>query len=645
MSLAVPKIVKSFCVGLLALATATITAVAADPVSITSPDGRLIANFHLDTAGMPSYNVTWQGKAVISNSQLRQEITEWPWIGAFEVTGVTNNQKDETWRPVCGERRELHNHYNEVAVELRTAQPPYRRLCLTFRAYDTGIAFQYTIPAQAVLDKINITRESSEFRFTGNYAAWATYSAQGSYKQVTLNNIRPGCERPLTIQTAENLFVALGEAKLTDYARMKFAPLTGKAPGVVSHLDGKVMATLPLTTPWRVVMVAESAGKLLENNSIFPNLNDPCAIADTSWIKPGNVLRNMTLTTVGAKACVDFAAKHNLQYILFDAGWYGPEFSPKSDARVVNLDPNRSPGPLGLQEIIRYASARGIGVILYVNYVAAARQLDDILPLYHSWGVKGVKYGFVKVGPQDVTAFMTRAIRQAAENRLMVDIHDEYRPTGFSRTYPNLMTTEGILGDEAAKRTNDQSLTVLFSRFLAGPADNTICYYDSRVDRLCSHAYQLAKAVCFFSPWQHLYWYDRPADAPIRHVGRPGREKPVIGDEPELVFFDHLPTVWDDTRVLHGKIGEYAVIARRSGDKWFVGCMNNTTPRTLEVPLSFLEPGRTYQADIYSDDPVVPTRTHVKIEHRKVDASTVLRVVLSANGGQAIELSTVAANP
>jgi alpha-glucosidase len=185
---------------------------------------------------------------------------------------------------------------------------------------------------------------------------------------------------------------------------------------------------------------------------------------------------------------------------------------------------------------------------------------------------------------------------------------------------------------------NQLTLTILFTRMLAGAADNTICYYDQRVARNASHAYQLAKAVCLFSPWQFLYWYDRPPPAPLDKGGA-GNARSVIGDEPELEFFDHVPTAWDDTRVLHGQIGQYAVIARRRGADWYLGGMNSGQERTLDVPLTFLPPGRPYVAQIYSDDPAVATRTHVKIERLPVDADSVLKFKMSAQGGQAVRLT------
>ncbi len=386
-------------------------------------------------------------------------------------------------------------------------------------------------------------------------------------------------------------------------------------------------------------MVADSPGQLLEHNDLLLNLNDVCALADTSWIKPGKVIREATLSTAGGKACVDFAVKHHLQYVEFDAGWYGPENDDASDARAVHLDPKRSKGPLDLQEVIRYGAQRGIGVILYVNHKALERQLDELLPLYQSWGVKGIKFGFVNVGTQKWTSWMHEAIRKAAEHRLMIDVHDEYRPTGWSRTYPNFVTQEGIRGDEE-RQPNSMSLTTLFTRMLAGAADNTICYYDQRVDQQASHAYQLAKAVCFYSPWQFLYWYDRPFVS--REVtGRAPDAHNVIGDEPELEFFDHCPTVWDDTKVLQGSVGQCAVIARRSGAEWFLGGMNSDEPRSFDIPLQFLDADKKYTAYVYSDDPTVATRTHIKIDRLTADRGTVLKIAMPARGGQALRLVPV----
>jgi alpha-glucosidase len=573
---------------------------------------------------------------VIAPSRLGLELATNPFTGGFAVAGQEKGAWDASWRPVHGERSTVRDHYHELVIDLKEKAAPHRLLRIHLRAYDAGAAFYYTVPRQTGMDQIQIRRELTEFQLAKDAPAWATYTAQGAYTNVPISRIRPGCERPLVIRLEDDCYVALAEARLVDFARMKLAPLKEHPHGLVADLGSPVSGLLPLRSPWRVVMVGSSPGQLLERNDLLLNLNDPCAIADTSWIKPGKVIREVTLTTRGGKACVDFAVQRKLQYVEFDAGWYGPENDNRSDARAVNLDPARSKGPLDLHEVIRYANARGIGILLYVNRRALERQLDELLPLYQQWGVKGIKFGFVNVGSQTWTTWLHEAIRKAAEHRLMVDVHDEYRPTGWSRTYPNLMTQEGIRGDEE-RQPNEQSLTTLFTRMLAGAADNTICYYDSRVTRQSSHAYQLAKAACFHSPWQFLYWYDRPVDSPQK-VGGAGNAETAIGNEPELEFFDHLPAVWDDTRVLRGRIGEYAVIARRSGDAWFVGGMNTDQPREFELPLSFLPAGRRYTAHVFSDDPSVPTRTHVSIERRTVDSRSTMRMALPPRGGQAIRL-------
>lgn len=598
-----------------------------ETVAVASPDGNLEVAFQLreidGAAGCPVYAVRYRGKPVLAESRLGLDLEGAPLRSGLGIVRRASDRRDSSWKPVYGERSLIRERYREERIELRETVAPRREVHLTFRAYDEGIAFCYSLPRQEGLARVTVAREATEFRFPSDGTAWAVYSAQGVYEEVPLSRVRRGCERPLVVRLADDLYAAVGEARLVDYARMKFDPLKGPLPALVSALDGPVTADLPLATPWRFVMAAESPGRLLEGNDLLLNLNDPCAIPDTSWIRPGKAIREVTLTTAGGKACVDFAAKRGLQFVEFDAGWYGHEYDDRADATAVNLDPKRSKGPLDLAEVIRYGKERGIGIILYVNRRALERQLDEILPLYRRWGVEGVKYGFVNVGSQKWTSWLHEAVRKAAEHRLMVDIHDEYRPTGYSRTYPNLMTQEGIAGDET-RPSNRLTLTIQFTRLLAGAADNTICYYDRRVDENASHAFQLAKAVCLYSPWQFLYWYDRPASS---------------GNEPELEFYDRVPTVWDDTRVLHGRIGEYAVLARRRGDAWFLGAMNAGEARTLEAPLSFLRPGKRYTAHLYRDDPGAPTRTKVGIERIPATSATVLRMSLGERGGQAVRIA------
>jgi alpha-glucosidase len=612
--------------------------------AVESPDRKVVITFDVgDERGDLIYSVAFEGRPIVSDSRLGLALKDAASLETdFEISKVSTSSHDSTYSPIYGERKTIRDNYNQLVVDLKESHPPQRRLRLTFRAYNEGAALRYTVPEQDALKSFVISAEKTQFCFAGDHTAYAVYSAQGKYSKVPLSRLKNNCERPLTIEINERLLAAVAEAGLVDYARMRLSPDKEQPHAIVSSLASEARAATPLTTPWRVIMLAKTPGELLERNYLIVNLNEPCAIKDPSWIRPGKVIREVTLTTTGGMACVDFAAVHNLQYVEFDAGWYGHEYTEESDARTISVDPKRSKGPLDLHAVIEYAKQHDVGIILYVNRRALERQLDDILPLYEKWGIRGVKYGFVQVGSQKWTAWLHEAVRKAAEHHLMVDVHDEYRPTGYSRTYPNLMTQEGIAGDET-KPTNNLTLTILFTRMLAGAADNTICYYDRRVDENASHAYQLAKSVCFYSPWQFLYWYDRPGRSP-RRAGGAGGGHNVIGDEPELEFFDHVPTVWDDTKVIHGKIGQYAVIARRSGDSWFIGCMNGETPHTLSVPLDFLDRGRTYAAHIYSDDPTVSSRTHVRISRRLVDSSITLQADLPVRGGEAIRIHPATAD-
>lgn len=598
-------------------------AISAPGATLKSPDGRM--EFALEVRdldgrkGCPVYRVRWKGREILAESRLGMEM-EGGFLGeGIEIARVSPSSHDGTWRPVCGERAEVRDRYNGLVVEFKGGGA----FSLDVRAYDEGVAWRYLLPKAPGEDRATIRSEQTEFRFGGDHETWAVYSAQGKYAKARLGEVKKGCERPLVVRLSDDCYAALGEAALVDHARMKFAPLPGVPHALVSSLDGAVEAPLPLATPWRFVMAAESPGRLLENNFLVLNLNEPCAIEDTSWIRPGKVIREVTLTTAGGKACVDFAARRNLQYIEFDAGWYGHEYDDASDARAVNLDPKRSKGPLDLHEVIAYAKSKGIGVILYVNRRALEKQLDELLPLYQKWGIAGVKYGFVNVGSQQWTSWLHEAIRKAAAHRLMVDVHDEYRTTGYERTYPNLMTVEGIGGDETTPEP-EQTLTYQFARFISGPADNTVCYFDGRVPKMSSHAFQLAKPVCLYSPWQFLFWYDRPS---------------ADSGEPELEFWERMPATWDETRVLAGEIGEFSAVARRKGDAWFIGCMNGAQGRELPLALDFLEPGKRYTATIYSDDPSLGTRTKVRVDSREVDRSATLRAALPARGGQAIHIA------
>ena len=588
---------------------------------LESPDKAVRAAVDLSQDGTVTYRVDYKGKPVILTSKLGFTVEEkTDLIAGFALTDSARGEKNETWKPVCGERAQITDAYRSLTLALVNKGYGGLKLSLECRAYNAGFAFRYVFPKQT-RERLDIAKENTEFVFTGDHRAWPVYAAQGEYKPETLSTVKDGAERPLTVEVADGPVVAIGEAGLFTFARMKFTPLAGKPHALVSRLDDKAELPLPGATPWRFVMVADSAARLLEQNDLILNLNEPSKIADTSWIKPGKVIRETSLTTMGGKACVDFAKIMNLQYVEFDAGWYGNEYNDASDARAVNLDPKRSKGPLDLKEVVRYGKEKGVGVILYVNRRELEHRLDDLLPLYQSWGIAGMKYGFVNVGSQKWTAWLHDAIRKAGEAGLMIDIHDEYRVTGIQRTWPNVMTVEGIRGNEEMPAA-PHNCALPFTRYLCGPGDYTPCWYSNRVKNTRTH--QLALAAVYYSPWQFLFWYDSPG---------------AYKADPELDFWRQIPTVWDDTQVLNAKIGAYATVARRTGNDWFIGSINALERRTLAIPLTFLTPGKKYTAHIYSDGaPDGTDRTKVTCTTREVTSADTIAADMADNGGHAVRL-------
>lgn len=635
-------------------------------VELTSPDGLKTFTFHNqensgEQNGIP-FSVNYGDEIVLLPSILELSSDKLDFNQPFLVEKIERSEVRDEWHSNFSELSTVPDNYNQIIIALTSGAS---NLNLIGRAYNEGIAFAYEIPEQNGISALQLD-ESIHYNFTKNHQVWSTpkrgnrvLTAQGEYKKIPLSELQEGCERPLLIDMGDSLKVALAEAKLVDYARLSFNKGTSSKHSIVSTLDGKmgeqkqdtvsgaiiadrkktgfkVLKNLPFQSPWRVVMMGESEAELLENNYIIQNLNDPVDIADTSWIIPGKVLRETTLTTNGGFAAIDFVANHNMQYVLFDAGWYGNEMDNASDATTITLDPKRSKGPFDIEAITKYAKEKNIGVILYVNRRALEKQLDEVLPLFKKWGVAGIKYGFVRVGDQDATAWMHEAVKKAAAYEMIIDVHDEYRPTGFSRTYPNFLTQEGIRGDEETV-PNDHTLITMFTRMLAGAADNTVCYYNSRVDTMGSRASQLAKTVCIFSPLQFLYWYDKPSDSPEKLDGLWG-DSGHIGIEPELEFFDAVPTTWDETKVLKAEIGEIGVIARRKGTEWFIGGINGKQPKSFKLYFSFLEPAKNYTAKVYTDDETVETRTKVNIEEIEVNSTTVLNMEVAANNGFALHV-------
>lgn len=601
-------------------------------IKLSSPNNKYRFEIHLNKSQI-YYQTFFNNIEIVEKSSLGFELKEYGLIPKkFFVQSVEKSNVDTTWEPVYGERNKYPEQFEQVLIKLGSGKKELPELQIEIRAYNEGVAFRYRIVSQG---KVSIESELTEFALPIESEFWVSEFAQAHIEKRTFAELKRNVayERPLLAQVNDSLFVALGEAGLVDFSRMKLVKHKLKKGVLVAELSGNVEFNEIIESPWRTIVAGNTVGELLEKNYLVLNLNKPCKIEHTDWIKPGKVIREGTLTTQGGIKCIDFAVKHNLQYIEFDAGWYGDEYDSTSDATIVN-PVKRS---LDLPQVVKYADSKGIGVILYVNRIALRKQLDEVLPLVSSWGVKGLKFGFVEVDSQEAMVWLHEAVRKAAEYELMVDIHDEYRPTGYSRTFPNLMTQEGVRGDEASS-DNTLVLKTLFVRMLAGAADHTNCYFSTRVDEtMGSHASQLAKAVCIYSPWQFLYWYDRPIGSLKVKEGAIN----YIFEVPELSFFDQLPVVWDDTKVIDGYPGEYAVVARKSGTTWFVGGLNGNQEREFTIPVDFLDSNTQYEATIYTDNEEVQTLTRVAIEKRTVTSIDTIESSLGKNEGMAIIIKQV----
>jgi len=611
---------------------------ASQPVIVHSPDERLSMAVYLEDldgdTGIPEFSIRIDDRIEIASGRLGMVLGDsngrpfLSWSKGVRLLDTHERRADATWTPVYGERNIVRDVYNELRVDLTQRADTTQRMQLQIRAYNEGIAFRYHWPERPQNQILTVVEETTSFTFPEETFAWYIPKAQTRYSKRPLADWSMPSEMPLTLELPDGRFAALLEARMVNFSRAR--PKTTSGPNTLSiSLFGHVIETAPFSSPWRVVMVADQATDLLANNDLILNLNAPNKIEDADWIRPGKAIREITLSTRGARNLVDFASSNGLDYIHFDAGWYGHEYEVASDATTVTVDPHRNPkGDLDLHEAIRYAKSKDLGVFVYVNHRALERQLDEILPLYKSWGIDGIKFGFVHVGSHRWTTWLYEAVRKAADHQLLVNVHDEFRPTGASRTWPNLMTQEGIRGNEEMPDATHN--TVLpFTRFLSGAADYTPAYYfreefgHPRRHIQTTPAHQLALPVIYYSPLQWLYWYDVPS-------------RDYQG-EPEVEFWAHCPTIWDETRVLQGEIGEYAVVARRSGEDWFLGAITNTDARILTISLEFLDSVRNYTATRYADGgEEVPTRTHVRISRSHVTSDSVITLDLKASGGEAI---------
>lgn len=603
---------------------------------LLSPDGRIKVAFSLSDSplkthpevaeGTPFYAVTFEGKPFLLPSRLGFDVLGTAEIKHyFRLAETLRSEKRSSWKPVYGERDEYPDNYNEMKVVLEETLYPYRKLHVVFRAYNEGIAFRYELPAQPGFEKVVINREYTEFTFPRYTSVWESYGHEGKYHKVYPYEVKPNCELPLTCCTEGGVYGAIMEAGNSHYPRAYVEAPYRRENTLRVSLSGEAKSEDGIKTAWRAITLSSIPGGLMEQNYLLLNLNEPCRIADTSWIKPGTAMRETTISTPEAYKMIDFCSRKGIDYMIFDWGWYGMANSHKSDPSIVNVtNPSTgipSPGHPGLDlpAVIEYGKEKGVGIFLYVNRQGLERYADKIFPLYQKWGIKGIKPGFVSVGNQEWQEWIETIVKKAADYHLLVDIHDAYRPTGLSRTYPNLLTQEGIHGNEQNPNA-DHDVMLPFTRFTIGSGDYTPGY--CREDLQSTWAHRLALPIIYYSPVQFIFW----------------REKISEGHErPELKLWENLPTVWDDTKVLSGEIGEYVIVARRSGKDWYVGGITNSASRQLEFDLSFLQPGRKYKAVLYTDDS--QSDDSVAINERRVNFKEKYSLSLKASGGFSMKIS------
>lgn len=612
---------------------------------LSSPNGKYQFVFS-QKDGKLMYSLDYANKPVVEEGELGVNIdnhlvesamgipvdTNRVWTKGMEVTGVERRSEDNTWKTVYGEYSQIRDHYNEMTLHLLkggkhegsgTAYDKRQQYLLDIivRAYDEGVAIRYHFPEATNGLFMHITDDLTSFRFAPGAEAYHYAWAQSHANKVKLLKSEAAwkeeAERPLTLHLANGLYAAIGEATLTDFVRGKLKLKADNELKMAMFDSADIITAYDM--PWRFIMVGEKAIDLINNKQLVLNLNAPCQIADTSWIKPGKAFRVCRLDMKTCLAGVDFCVDRGLQYIELDAGWYGPEMKMSSSALKVLESRD-----IDMPKLCAYAKSKGIGVWVYVNQRALYQELDQLLPLYEKWGISGIKFGFVQIGSQEWTTWLHQAVKKCADHHIMVDIHDEYRPTGWSRTYPNLMTQEGIGGNE--EMPDAEHNTILpFTRFLCGPADYTPCYFNGRVKNTKAH--QLAMPVVYYSPITFLYWYDLPN---------------AYKGEQELDFWKYCPTVWDESKALQGEIGEIVVQARRSGDDWFVGAMTGLQARDITINTAdFLQKGKKYRVEIYNDDPALNTRTKVSSTVQTLKAGKVLKLHLQPSGGAALRFILV----
>lgn len=636
---------------------------AGQPLRVTSPDGQVVFNLAHEADGNLRYSVDFHGKPLMGASVLGLQLEGQAALGPGMMQwGVQTSQADRTYSIPVGKTSSVRDHYNAARVDLEDGR--HRKLALEIRAYNDGVAFRYIVPAQSASQTIRIASELTQFNFAKDATLYplildgfqSSYEDEYQVRQVSGMHPEWLVALPLLGFVPGVGWVAVTEADIDNYAGMylrkdkpAFALHAELSPRVDEHSAAQppsgVEADAPVTTPWRVLMIGDAPGRLVESNIVL-NLNPPSKIADTSWIVAGKsawdwwsgeaapgVSFTPGMNTATMKHYIDFASASGFRYMLIDAGWAKAERSRPDDYAVL-ADITQVTPEIDMPELLRYAKEKNVRLWLWAHWTSVDKYMDQAFPLFEKWGIAGVKIDFMNRDDQWMVNWYRRVVENAAQHHLMIDFHGAYKPDGLRRTWPNLMTREGVMGKEylkwSARTTPVHNTTLPFTRMLAGPMDYTPGAFGNvtRAEFIPrdhmpmapdTRAHELALYVVLESPLQMV------SDYPEHYAG-----------QHDFEFIKQVPATWDETRVLDGLPMQNITIARRSGKDWYIGSITNWDARDVKVPLSFLGEGK-YTAEIYADAPdAAVNATHTAFTRQPVDRTTVLDVHMAGGGGNAI---------
>lgn len=651
-----------FLPGLFAFIFLALPAAAQKKATLTSPDGRLTFNFRLTNKTI-AYSVAFKGTTIIDYSNLSLNFDN----GIFETNLKMNRpafrDTTEEYELVVGKAKKVITRYKEVTIPVEELASPFRKINIVVKAFDDGIAFRYEMPQQKNWPDFTLTDENTTFKFAADPKVHALLlpnylsSHEGLYTNTQLSEIREDTlmEMPALFELPANTYVAITEAALLDYAGMYLTKHNGVLTSRLSPLPGqtaiKVKATLPHSTPWRVMMISDRVGALIESN-ILTSLSPVCKLKDVSWIRPGkttfpwwngNVVPD-TLNAPGnnfvtAQYYIDFCARNGLQYhSVVEYGlhqWYtddGVGFQPGPHPDVTKPVPG-----LDMKEICDYAKQFNVGIRVWVHWAALYPKLDSAFAIFEKWGLKGMMVDFMDRDDQLMVNMQTEMLEKAAAHHLHIQFHGAYKPTGLHRTYPNEFTREGTLNYETDKwgpngLSPDHDINIPFTRMLAGSTDYHLGGFRAvPEDRFKA---QYTKPLVLGTRCHMLAMYvvlenylQMVCDYPAAYEGQDGFE-----------FIKEIPTTWDETKVIDAEVGKYICIARRKNTDWYVGAITGNKAREVKLPMLFLEDGK-YIVEIYKDaNDTGNNPNHLTMQKETVTKQSVLSVNIAAGGGFVIRV-------